>query len=187
MAERVCPWWAGYLLASPIRRWMQNPETLLGRYIEPGMTILEPGPAMGFFTLPMAQMAGPAGRVVAVDIQPKMIDGLRRRAAKAGLSERVDARLAQTDSLGIDDLKGKVDFVLAFGMVHEVPSAENFFREAASALKADGQLLLAEPEGHVNPARFAKEMDAARRAGLVKLERVAVRRSHAALFEKKPA
>jgi len=99
----------------------------------------------------------------------------------------VDARLAQTDSLGIDDLKGKVDFVLAFGMVHEVPSAENFFREAAAALKADGQLLLAEPEGHVNPARFAKEMDAARRAGLVKLERVAVRRSHAALFEKKPA
>lgn len=187
MAERVCPWWAGYLLASPIRRWMQNPDDLLGRYIEPGMTILEPGPAMGFFTLPMARMLGPAGRVVAVDIQPKMIDRLRRRTAKAGLSERVEARLAQPDSLGIGDLGGKVDFVLAFAMVHEMPSAEAFFREAAAALKPDGQLLLAEPEGHVNPARFAKEMDAARRAGLVKLERVAVRRCQAALFAKKPA
>ena len=60
MAERVCPWWKGYLLASPIRRWWQKPEELLAPYLREGMTVLEPGPGMGFFTLPMSRMVGPA-------------------------------------------------------------------------------------------------------------------------------
>ena len=56
MAERVCPWWLGYLLASPVRRWMaENPESLLAPYVREGMTVLEPGPGMGFFTLPLAR------------------------------------------------------------------------------------------------------------------------------------
>lgn len=65
MAERICPWWMGYLLLSPIRRWMQNPEKLLAPYIREGVTVLEPGPGMGFFTLPMARMTGESGRIIA--------------------------------------------------------------------------------------------------------------------------
>ena len=187
MAAHVCPWWMGYLLASPIRRWMQNPDTLLGPYIEPGMTILEPGPGMGFFTLPMAELAGPSGRVVAVDIQPKMLDQLRRRAAKAGLLPRVEARLAQPDSLGVTDLNGKVDLVAAVAVVHELPSAEAFFREAAAALKPQGTLLLVEPSGHVNSAKFAHEIELARRAGLHKKERIVIRHCLAAVLTKRAA
>jgi ubiquinone/menaquinone biosynthesis C-methylase UbiE len=37
------------------------------------MTVLEPGPGMGFFTLELARRVGAPGRVIAVDIQPKMI------------------------------------------------------------------------------------------------------------------
>ncbi len=184
MAERVCPWWMGYLLASPIRRWMQNPEELLVPYVREGMTVLEPGPGMGFFTLPMARLTGPAGRVIAVDIQAKMLDSLRRRAARAGLLPRIETRLAQPDSLGIGDLKGAVDFVLAFSMVHEMPSVERFFLESAAALKPGGLLLLAEPAGHVKPEKFQSELDAARAAGLEVAERPAIRRSLAAVLRK---
>ena len=187
MADHVCPWWMGYLLASPIRRWMQNPDTLLGPYIEPGMTILEPGPGMGFFTLPMARLAGSAGRVVAVDIQAKMLDNLRSRATKAGLLSRVDARLAQPHTLGIGDLAGQVDLVAALAVVHEMPSCEDFFREAAAALKPEGTLLLVEPAGHVNAARFAREIELARRAGLHKTQRLAVRRCLGAVLTKRAA
>src|SRR6516164_4706360 len=112
MSEHVCPWWLGYLLVSPIRRWMQNPDELIDPYVTPGMTVLEPGPGMGFFTLPLARRVG-SGRVIAVDIQPKMLDRLRRRAIKAGLIQRIETRLSKPDSLAIDDLKGKVDFILA--------------------------------------------------------------------------
>jgi predicted O-methyltransferase YrrM len=60
--------------------------------------VLEPGPGMGSFTLELARRVGPNGRVIAVDVQPRMIAGLKRRLAKAGLLERVDARIAPPDS-----------------------------------------------------------------------------------------
>lgn len=185
MAEHVCPWWRGYWLASPIRKWLiESPEKLLAPYLCEGMIVLEPGPGMGFFTLPMAGMVGPAGRIVAVDIQARMLDSLRRRAAKAGVLRHIETRLAQPDSMKLDDLNGAVDFVLAFAVVHEMPSAERFFREAAAALKTGGLLLLAEPAGHITPEGFAHELEAARKAGLELVERPAIRRSLAAVLRK---
>ncbi|MGA9667915.1 MAG: methyltransferase domain-containing protein [Terracidiphilus sp.] len=184
MAEHVCPWWMGYLLASPIRRWMASPEELIAPYVREGMTVLEPGPGMGFFTMPMAKVVGAAGRVVAVDIQQKMLDELCRRAAKKGLSERIEARLASAGSLGIDDLKSAADFVLAFAVVHEMPSAGRFFTEAAAALKRGGLMLLAEPAGHVNAATFERELEEARVAGLEPVTWPEIRRSFAAVLRK---
>jgi ubiquinone/menaquinone biosynthesis C-methylase UbiE len=174
----------GYLLASPIRRWVQKPEILLAPYIREGMTVLEPGPGMGFFTLPLAAMTGPAGRIVAVDIQAMMLDRLRRKALKAGLLPRIEIRLAEPNSMGISDLMGTVDFVLAFAMVHEMPSAETFFGEAVEVLKPGGLLLLSEPTGHVKPEKFQREMEAARAAGLEVVNRPEIRRSLAAVLRK---
>jgi 2-polyprenyl-3-methyl-5-hydroxy-6-metoxy-1,4-benzoquinol methylase len=185
MAERVCPWWLGYLLASPVRRWMvAKPETLLGPYVQEGMTVLEPGPGMGFFTLPLARMVGPNGRVVAVDIQPKMLTSLQRRARKAGLLDRVAVRRALPDDLAVADLKDRIDFVLAFAVVHETPSTEAFFRAVATALKPGGVVFFAEPSCHVKQTAFDGELEAARRAGLAIVARPCVRRSHAAVLRK---
>jgi SAM-dependent methyltransferase len=186
MAEHVCPWWIGYFLVSPIRRWMQDPEELIRPYITPGMIVLEPGPGMGFFTLPLARRVG-SGRVVAVDIQPKMLNALRHRAEKAGLLQRIDTRVASRDSLGIDDLKGTVDFVLAVAVVHEMPSAEGFFSQSSAALRPGGRLLFAEPAGHVKPDFFARELEAARTTGLLEEKGLDVKRFHATLLAKPSA
>jgi ubiquinone/menaquinone biosynthesis C-methylase UbiE len=107
MGERVCPWWLGPLLASPLRRLMYDPAKVVAAYIHEGMTVLEPGPGMGFFTLELVRRVGASGRVVAVDVQPRMLDGLRRRAARAGLLERIDIRLASADSMGLTDLAAR--------------------------------------------------------------------------------
>ena len=103
MKHHVCPWWLGYLLASPLRRLLQDPAKILAPYIREGMTVLEPGPGMGFFTLELARLVGAGGRVIAVDVQPKMLDRLKRRAGTAGVSERVHARVCSSDSLGLAD------------------------------------------------------------------------------------
>jgi SAM-dependent methyltransferase len=182
MGHRVCPWWIGWLLASPIRKLMQDPARILAPWVRDGMTVLEPGPGMGFFTLELARRVGPGGRVVAVDLQPRMLAGLRRRAARAGLAARVDARLAAESSLGIDDLAGKVDLVLAFAMVHELPDAEAFFREARRALARGGRILLAEPAGHVAAADFDATLAAAARAGLVAQPGPSIARSRTAVL-----
>ena len=104
MAERVCPWWLGYLLASPIRRWFEKPEEVLGPHLKSGATALDVGCAMGFFSLPMAEIVGPSGRVLCVDLQERMIRSLRKRASRAGLSDRIETRVCSTSSLDIGDL-----------------------------------------------------------------------------------
>jgi len=166
MSARVCPWWLGWLLASPIRKLRHDPARILAPHLREGMTVLEPGPGMGFFTLELARRVGPSGRVVAVDLQPRMLSGLRRRAERAGLGGRVEARLAARGSLGVEDLAGAVDFVLAFAVVHELPDAARFFAEIRAALAPGGRVLVAEPAGHVKPPDFAASLAAAVRAGL---------------------
>lgn len=148
------------------------------------MTVLEPGPGMGFFTVPLARLVGAAGRVIAVEVQPRMLAGLKKRLAKAGLLERVDVRLVPAESMQLSDLAGTVDCAIAVAVVHEMPSAGSFFKESAAALKKGGRLLLAEPAGHVTEADFEEELKLAGDGGLTLIERPTIRRSRAALFEK---
>jgi ubiquinone/menaquinone biosynthesis C-methylase UbiE len=182
--HRVCPWWLGYLLVSPIRRLQHDPARILAPYVREGMTVLEPGPGMGFFTLELARRVGACGRVIAADIQPKMIQRLKRRAAKADLLERIDTRIARSDSMRLSGLGNSVDFVLAFAVVHEMPEAATFFAEAAETMKSGARMLMAEPSGHVSEDEFEAELEMARRAGLEVEARPPIRRSRAAVLRK---
>jgi ubiquinone/menaquinone biosynthesis C-methylase UbiE len=184
MSHRVCPWWLGYWLICPIRGWWQHLRELLAPYIHQGMTVLEPGPGMGYFTLELARLVGNSGRVVAVEVQPQMITRLKRRAAKAGLLDQIDARVAPAESMGLADLQGSVHFTLAFAVVHEFPDAGRFFSEVAAASKPGAQVLLAEPSGHVKAEAFDAELQTAAAAGLEPVDRPFIPRSHAVLLKK---
>ncbi len=184
MGQRVCPWWLGYFLASPLRRFLENPGPILKPYIREGMTVLEPGPGMGFFTLELARLVGPSGRIIAVDVQERMLSGLKRRARRAGLLDRIDSRLVPPDSMHLYNLTGTVDFTLAYAMVHELPSAGPFFSEVAMASKDGARMLVVEPSGHVSPHDFDQEIKAARAAGFKLLDTPQISRNRAALFVK---
>jgi ubiquinone/menaquinone biosynthesis C-methylase UbiE len=161
----VCPWYLGYFLVSPVRRLLENPERLLQPFVRPGMTVLEPGCGMGFFSVPLARLVGPDGRVVCVDLQQKMIDGLRRRANRAGLSGRIETIVCGPDDLGAGAWTGRVDLALAIHVVHEIPDAARFFRQIHTALRQGGRFLIVEPKGHVTPAQFAVTIATAEAAG----------------------
>jgi ubiquinone/menaquinone biosynthesis C-methylase UbiE len=182
MAHRICPWWLGYLLASPIRRLWHDPHSIVEPFVTAGSLVLEPGCGMGFFTLEMARLAGPAGRIVAVDVQEKMIAGLQRRARRAGVIDRIETRLAGPGGLGVDDLSGKVDFALAFAVIHEFPDVPHFFSEAFRALRTGGRILVAEPKGHVQPDEFRGMMQCATRAGFLVQDGPDISRSRTALL-----
>ena len=182
--HKLCPWWVGYLITSPFRKLWQNPALILEPHIRAGMTVLEPGPGMGFFTLEIAKLVGSSGRVVAVDVQPQMIEGLKRRARKAGLLDRIDARVVSPASMQLADLNAIADFVFAFAVVHEMPSAASFFSEVARAMRSGGDLLLAEPSGHVSEAEFGEQIKAAAHSGLGVFERPSIDRCVAALLRK---
>jgi len=181
-AGHVCPWWLGPLLASPLRRLFESPERLLGPYVRPGMTVLEPGCGMGFFSLPLARLVGPGGRVLCVDLQQRMIDGLRRRARRAGLLDRIQTSVCSERDLGLSRWDGQVDVAVAIYTVHETGDGEGFLGQVARALKPGGALFVVEPRGHVSREAFTATLAAAERVGLLERERPAIRRRLAALL-----
>lgn len=184
MAHGVCPWWIGYLLASPVRKLIQDPRQILSPYVTEGITALDFGPGMGYFTLPMARLVGPQGRVIAIDLQEKMIRSLTKRADKAGLGERVVTRVCRSDSLEIDDLAGTVDFALAFAVLHETPEIGRVLEQLHQALKVSGRLLISEPSGHVDEGAFRKTLELAFKCGFRVIESPSIRRSRTALLGK---
>jgi ubiquinone/menaquinone biosynthesis C-methylase UbiE len=185
MANHVCPFWVGYLLASPIRAYFQNPKKILKPYIEKGMTVLDIGCAMGFFTIPMAHMVKYNGQVICLDVQDKMLMALKKRALKDDVFERLDPRVTTNDDLGIKDLKNRIDFALAFAVVHEVPDIKSFFSQVYPVLKPDARFLVAEPKGHVSESDFANTISIAKNEGFVELDRPAIFRSRTILLQKK--
>jgi ubiquinone/menaquinone biosynthesis C-methylase UbiE len=184
MAEHVCPWWLGYLLACPLRRLLDSPEEVLAPHVKSGVTALDVGCGMGFFSLPIAKFVGPSGRVICIDLQERMIRSLRKRVSRAGLSDRIETRVCSASSLGTEDLEGKVDFVLTFAVLHEVPDAAGLLAQIRDALAPGGRLLIAEPRGHVSREALEETVAAAEKVGLSVIDRPAIKRSRAALLEK---
>lgn len=146
--------------------------------------MFERGPGMGYFTLELAWLVGASWRVLAVDIQPKMLERLSRRVSKAGLLERIDTHLATAESMGIAEFAGSVDFTLAFAVVHELPDTSRFFREVSAVSKPVATLLLAEPKGHVKESTFQRELELAAQAGFELTGRPAIKGSHTAVLKK---
>ena len=184
MNEIICPWYLGYFLASPFRRLMHKPETIVGPYLKKGQTVLDIGSAMGFFTLPMARIVRNEGKVIAVDLQEKMIRSLRRRAERAGLSQRIETRICPATTLGIDDLANSVDFALIFAVLHEMPDIRQPLSEVYNALKPQGLLLISEPTGHVTKEKFGVEISILKEYGFKIINTPIIKRNYSIVVQK---
>ena len=182
--RRACPFWIGFLLASPLRRLVHDPVKILGPHVRPGMTVLDVGSAMGFFSLPLARLVAPGGRVFCVEMQERMLRVLERRARKIGVQDLIEARPCTQDSLGLQDLGGSVDFALVFAMVHEVPDPERLFAEIVRAMKPGACLLMAEPKGHVRIADFEVSVSAVVKQGCSLAGTPRIRGCHAVLLQR---
>ncbi len=184
MACKVCPWWIGYLLVSPLRKLLQNPKKVIEPYVRAGMTVLEIGPGMGFFTLEIARKVEASGRVIAIDIQPQMLERLEQRAEKVNLGDRIETRLATSESMEIADLTEAVDLVFAYAVVHELPDDRAFFREVFGVLKPSATLFIAEPGRHVSMESFNEELQKAQEEGFAIIELRQAGFGHSALLRK---
>jgi ubiquinone/menaquinone biosynthesis C-methylase UbiE len=177
----VCPWWCCFTFDNPIRRLFHDPIKMLSPFVRPGFSVVDIGPGMGYFTVPLCHLVGNEGKVLALDIQQKMLDAVRKRASREKVVHRLVTQVALQGSLNIPV---RADFVLAFWMVHEVPAKERFFEEIAHALKDDGSFLMVEPLIHVTSASFSGSIDMATKAGLRLTGSPRVALSRSALFKK---
>ncbi len=136
---------------------------------------------MGYFTIPLARLVGDTGKVIAADIQQKMLDVIDRKALRTGVKDRIKLQKSTPDKIEINE---PIDFCLAFWMVHEVPNRERFFDEIYSNLKQNGLLLLVEPKVHVSRENFNESLAAARSSGLAIEDRPSIFLSYATLLKK---
>ena len=180
----VCPAKHAGWLTIPGRGLINDPRRILDGLVKPGDIAVDLGCGSGFFTLPLAEVVGGGGRVIAVDLQAAMLERMQARAAGRGLDARITPHLCTADSLGLDDLAAQADFALAFWMVHEVPDRARLLAQVYAALKADARLLVVEPRGHVGAADFASTVNLALEAGFAAGRAPRVRFSRAALLAK---
>ena len=178
----VCPTWCCFTFDNKLRTYFHDPGKMLSKYVKPGNFVLDIGPGQGYFTIPMAGMVGDSGKVIAIDVQEKMLQVLMTKAKKHKLDHRILPQVAEPDKLEIEYL---ADFALAFWMVHEVPHQKSFLKSVYDSLKQDKFLFVAEPKFHVTGKMFEKTVSIAQQEGFVIDDRPKVAFSRAVLLKKK--
>jgi arsenite methyltransferase len=112
----------------------------LGR-IEPGSVVLDLGCGAGTDLLIAAQMTGPSGRVIGVDMTATMLERARQSATEIGLGN-VELHESLIEALPLDD--ASVDVVISNGVIDLVPDKDAVFDEIDRVLRPGGRLQLAD-------------------------------------------
>ena len=177
--NHVCPWWLAYTFDNPLRRLIHNPVTIFDGLVRPGMTVMDVGCGMGYFSIGMAKLVGDSGRVIGVDLQQQMLDIMQKRAAREGVANRIEPHLSEADRINISS---RIDFILAFWVVHEFPDPASFFKKSASLLNPAGKLLYSEPSFHVSAIQYNNILTAALANGFKKVKDLNISFSRAVLL-----
>ena len=130
-STRVCPVELADSLDTRFRRWFQKPRKILNPHIREGMRVLDYGCGPGYFTIPLAEMVGGSGYVIAADLQEGMLQKLREKIEGKELASRIILHKCEQDKIGVSE---NVDFILAFYVIHEVPDKERLFKEFVTIL-----------------------------------------------------
>lgn len=180
---------AGWL-ERPGREQEERTDLLLANLpLGPATVVADLGAGTGYFSLPIAARV-PEGRVLAVDIQPEMLDIVRRRTLAAGI-RNVEPVLATATDPGLPP--DSVDLVLMVDAYHEFSHPLEVMTGVVSALRSGGQVVLIEyraedPRVPILPLHKMSEAQVRREMAAVGLEWVETRdflpQQHFLLFRK---
>jgi cyclopropane fatty-acyl-phospholipid synthase-like methyltransferase len=115
------------------------------------------GAGTGYFSVRLAK-ALPGATVYAVDVEPSMLDHIRKRALGEGLKNVVTLQASGTSP----NLTKPVDVVLVVDTYHHLPNRATYFRELQKSLAAGGRVAIIDfrkdsPDGP--PPEFRFEAD----------------------------
>jgi SAM-dependent methyltransferase len=123
----------------PSRAAWQKPDAVLDALgLRPGQTVCDIGAGPGYFALRAARRVGPTGRVLAVDVDARILDALRARLERSG-TRNVTPVLA----LGDDPLlaPASCDLILIVDSYHHFPDRAAYLRRLVPLLRAGGRLV----------------------------------------------
>lgn len=136
--------------------------------LKPGMVVCDLGSGNGYHSLPMAKAVASEGKVLAVDIQPEMLEMLKERAAAQSVTN-VECIVGEVDDPHLPD--GSCDLILLVDVYHEFSHPEVMLKAIRKALKPDGKVVLVEfraedlsvpikPEHKMSKVQILKELEA---------------------------
>lgn len=111
--------------------------------IEPGMSVADVGAGEGYYTVRLAPLVGPKGRVLAQDIVPETRDALAQRVTRERL-DNVAVKLGQPHDPMLPETS--FDRVLLIHMYHEIERPSEFLWNLRPSLKRDGSVVVVEPD-----------------------------------------
>lgn len=119
--------------------WQRPTDVVAAMKIAPGATIADLGAGTGYFLPHLAKAVGPTGKVIALDVEPKMVDYMKQRAAKAGLAN-VEARVVEKGDPGL--AVASVDHVLVVDTWHHLDQRLLYAGKLAKALRPGGTVVV---------------------------------------------
>lgn len=131
--------------------WLDRPErereeapakAIAALDIRPGQTVADIGAGSGYYTVRLAEVVGANGRVYATDIQPAMLDLIRKKVEAKGIGGNVDLVQGTLTESKLPDMT--IDLALMVDVYHELAQPQAFLQSLKRALKPDGQLVLIE-------------------------------------------
>lgn len=134
------PW-----LERPEREDEEKPSVVLDALaLKGGETAVDFGAGSGYYTFRLAKLVGPKGAVLAADIEPKMLEFIRQRAIREGLT---NVGLVQSTDTDPRLPKNRIDIVLLVDVYHELSYPYEVMSKIRDSLKPKGRVVLVEFRG----------------------------------------
>lgn len=177
----ICPVEYAGILDNFVRKWIQNPRGIMRPYIQDNMTVLDFGCGPGFFSIEIAKMLSRSGTVIAADVQEGMLDIIRKKIEGTDYEKTIVMHKCEEQKIG---LTKKVDLVLAFYSIHEMPYREILLKELITTIKSGGQLFIVEPKFHVSEKSFLAIIESLNKLGFEVTKKPQVFFSRAVIMQK---
>jgi ubiquinone/menaquinone biosynthesis C-methylase UbiE len=127
---------------APSREVWQRPDDIVAALgLTPGSRVVDVGAGDGFFTVRLARAVGPSGRVLAVDVEPKMLEALKQLTQKEKLPN-VDVIQGEPNDPHLEP--NSVDAVLIVNAYHEMREHGAMLAHIRKALRPKGRLVIVE-------------------------------------------
>lgn len=140
--------------------------------LQPGMVIADIGAGTGYLSRRMAPLVMPGGKIIALDLQPEMVNFLQTGVKRSGLSQ-IEVRLSSVDDIKLP--KNSIDMAIMVDVYHELAYPYEVMSSIMQALKPRGRIVFVEYKAEdarvpIKPLHKMSEAQIKREAGIFSLE-----------------